>query len=95
MARTGRPRAKLILSEEETIELERLARRSRTNRHLAMRAKRILKSARGLANTVVAKELRTSAILDYVEAHNEEGKSFRWTKSADEVLESVKRFAQR
>lgn len=39
-------------------------------------------------------ELR-KAILDYVDAHNEEGKPFKWTKTADEILESVKRFGQR
>jgi len=35
------------------------------------------------------------AIHDYVDAHNEEGKPFVWTKSADEVLDSVQRFATR
>ena len=35
------------------------------------------------------------AILDYVEAHDEAGKPFKWTKTADEILESVKRFGQR
>ena len=36
-----------------------------------------------------------AAILAYVEAHNEDGKPFRWTKTADEILASVKRFGQR
>jgi transposase len=35
------------------------------------------------------------AIYKYVEAHNEEGRPFKWTKTADEILESVKRFGQR
>jgi transposase len=35
------------------------------------------------------------AIMDYVEAHNEEGKPFKWTKTADQILETVKRFGQR
>jgi len=35
------------------------------------------------------------AILDYVEAHNEAGKPFKWTKTADQILELVKRFGQR
>jgi transposase len=35
------------------------------------------------------------AIVQYVEAHNEAGKPFKWTKTADEILESVKRFGQR
>ena len=36
-----------------------------------------------------------AAILEYVEAHNDERKPFKWTKTADEILESVKRFGQR
>lgn len=35
------------------------------------------------------------AILDYVEAHNENGKPFKWTKSADEILEKLRRFGLR
>ena len=35
------------------------------------------------------------AILTYVNAHNAEGKPFKWTKTADQILESVKRFGQR
>jgi transposase len=39
-------------------------------------------------------ELR-DAIVDYVEAHNERSKPFTWTKTADQILTSVRRFAQR
>jgi transposase len=39
-------------------------------------------------------ELRT-AILDYVDAHNAEGKPFKWTKSADDILEKMRRFGLR
>ena len=35
------------------------------------------------------------AILDYVEVHNEEAKPFRWTKSADEILDKVREFGER
>jgi len=35
------------------------------------------------------------AILSYVEAHNEVGTPFKWTKTADQILESLKRFGQR
>jgi transposase len=35
------------------------------------------------------------AILDYVEAHNEEGRPFKWTKTADEILEKMRRFGLR
>lgn len=36
-----------------------------------------------------------AAITTYVEAHNENGKPFKWTKTADEILEKVKRFGVR
>jgi transposase len=36
-----------------------------------------------------------NAIYEYVEAHNDEGKPFKWTKTADQILDSVKRFGQR
>lgn len=39
-------------------------------------------------------ELRT-AIDSYIDSHNEDGKPFVWTKTADEILEKVKRFGQR
>ena len=39
-------------------------------------------------------ELR-SAIQAYLDAHNEEPKPFKWTKSADEILASIARFATR
>ena len=35
------------------------------------------------------------AILDYVEVHNEEGKPFVWTKTADEILDKVREFGER
>lgn len=35
------------------------------------------------------------AITDYIEAHNEECEPFKWTKTADEILDTAKRFSQR
>src|SRR6266542_4304298 len=35
------------------------------------------------------------AILAYVDAHNEHGKPFRWTKTADEILDKMRRFGLR
>jgi transposase len=35
------------------------------------------------------------AILAYVDAHNEDGKPFKWTKTADEILEKMRRFGLR
>lgn len=39
-------------------------------------------------------ELETD-IVAFIEAHNENPKPYRWVKSADEMLASVKRFCQR
>jgi len=61
MARTGRPKVPLELTGDEAQELERLARRVRTNRHLGLRAKIILKCSEGLSNVGVAAKLRVSS----------------------------------
>jgi hypothetical protein len=36
-----------------------------------------------------------AAILAYVAAHHEKGKPFRWTKTADEILDTIRRFGLR
>lgn len=56
MGRSGRPKAEIKLTDDERAELERLARRARTNRHLSLRAKLILASADGLPDTTVAQK---------------------------------------
>ena len=35
------------------------------------------------------------AIREFIDAHNSEPKPFAWTKTADEILASIARFAQR
>jgi hypothetical protein len=35
------------------------------------------------------------AILAYVQAHNAKGKPFTWTKTADEILDKMRRFGLR
>lgn len=60
MARTGRPKAELTLTDAEREELGRFARRARTNRDLALRAKIILSCAEGHSNTDVGKRLHVS-----------------------------------
>jgi transposase len=47
---------------------------------------------RGVFRSV--KELET-AIREYINVHNEDPKPFVWTRSADEILASIARFAQR
>jgi hypothetical protein len=36
-----------------------------------------------------------AAILAYVDEHNQEGKPFKWTKTADEILDKMRRFGLR
>jgi transposase len=57
MARTGRPKAELVLTGLEREELERHARRPKTAQALALRARIVLESASGVANTEVAARL--------------------------------------
>lgn len=51
------------------------------------------KALRRGSHTSVA-QLR-AAILAYVDAHNEKGQPFRWTKTADEILDKMRRFGLR
>ena len=60
MAKTGRPKSELILSEAEREELRRLARRRRSSPNVAFRAKIVLRCAELKKNTSVAHALRTS-----------------------------------
>jgi len=52
----GRPKTEIELTADERDELERLCRRSRTNRHFALRAKLVLASAAGSPDTSVARQ---------------------------------------
>jgi transposase len=61
MARTGRPKAIITLSDAERAEVERFAARTRSARRLAFRAKIILASAAGASDVAVARRVRTSA----------------------------------
>jgi len=56
----GRPKAELVLADDERVELERLARRPKTAQAIALRARIVLRCAEGLDNTVVAKVLGVS-----------------------------------
>ncbi len=58
--RTGRPKRLLVLTADERERLQSLAHRARSQPLLARRARVILASAQGLANQVVAKQLRCS-----------------------------------
>jgi transposase len=57
MAERGRPKAPLILTDEERQTLQRWARRARTAQALALRAKIVLACAEGATNQAVAERL--------------------------------------
>ena len=59
--RTGRPKASLILTAEERLELDSLAHRSRSAPWLARRARLILACAEGQDSSYVARRLRERA----------------------------------
>jgi hypothetical protein len=47
---------------------------------------------RGVHRSITALE---ADIRNFIDRHNENPKPYRWTKSADEILASVKRFCQK
>ena len=56
----GRPKAKLTVSNEERLVLQRYARRGTTAQHLARRARIVLYCAEGIDNKLVAQRLETT-----------------------------------
>src|SRR4029453_7712662 len=57
MAERGRPKALLVLTDEERQTLQRWARRAKTAQALALRAKIVLACAEGQSNQQVAEQL--------------------------------------
>lgn len=55
--RTGRPKAELVVTEEERERLQQWAKRPKTSQALAQRSRIVLKCAGGKSNQAVAKEL--------------------------------------
>src|SRR5271169_2038283 len=60
MATIGRPKATLVITDPERIELSRLTKRAHVNRALAFRARLVLACAEGIADSAVARRQRTS-----------------------------------
>ncbi|MGW2940179.1 IS630 family transposase [Streptomyces sp. NPDC001156] len=60
MAKTGRPKAELVLSDEERATLQRWARRAKSSQALALRCRIVLACAEGVSNTQVAQDLQVS-----------------------------------
>ncbi|MFU8855322.1 helix-turn-helix domain-containing protein, partial [Micromonospora sp. SL1-18] len=61
MARTGRPKPELVLSDVERDSLIRWSRRSKSSQALALRCRIVLACADGSSNTQVARDLGISA----------------------------------
>lgn len=61
MARTGRPKAELIFTDEEHEQLSRWTRRRKSSQALALRAQIVLACAEGMTNKEVAVLVRWSA----------------------------------
>src|SRR2546425_6882953 len=57
MARTGRPKAELVLTEEERETLQRWSRRAKSSQALALRCRIVLACADGANNQEVAQRL--------------------------------------
>ena len=57
MATRGRPKAPLVLTEEESETLERWARRPKSAQALALRCRIVLAAATGATNVEVADEV--------------------------------------
>ena len=62
MARTGRPKAELVLSDEERTTLLRWSRRAKSSQALALRCRIVLASAEGANNKEVAEQLRCAPV---------------------------------
>jgi len=61
MPRTGRPKAELVLTEEERAQLVRWSRRATSSQALALRSRIVLACADGLDNKAVAARLGCAA----------------------------------
>src|SRR5215210_353005 len=59
MAKRGRPRAEVVITDSERAELDRLSKRARVNRALAFRV-RIVLACVDASDTAVARHLRTT-----------------------------------
>src|SRR5215207_2144503 len=60
MAKIGRPRAEVVITESERTELRRLTKRAHVNRVVAFRARMVLACADDTTDKAVARRLRTT-----------------------------------
>src|SRR3979411_1571828 len=60
MAKTGRPRTEVVITDSERTELRRLTKRAHVNRAVAFRARVVLAVAANTTDKAVARRLRTT-----------------------------------
>lgn len=99
MARTGRPKAELTVTDQERETLQRWARRPKSAQQLALRSKIVLACAEGKDNKTVAAELavhqvtvgkwRSRFIADRLEGLTDEDRPGRPRTVTDEKVEEV------
>jgi transposase len=99
MAERGRPKAPLILTDEERQTLQRWARRAKTSQALALRAKIVLACAEGATSQRVAEQLgiwpqtvgkwRGRFVAERLEGLSDEPRPGRPRTIADEQVEQV------
>jgi hypothetical protein len=85
----------LVLSAQERAYLERQVRRHRiAHRHVERWFAELTRKRlrRGVHTPVRQLEADIRAFIDH---HNQNPKPFKWTKSADQILASVKRFCHK
>ena len=89
--RRGRPTAELKVTDEERTVLERYGSwLNQVERWFGLLTQRQIK--RGAHKSVAALK---AAIEEFLAAHNGDPKPFVWTKSADEIIAKIGRFATR
>jgi putative transposase len=60
MAKIGRPRTEVVITDSERTELKRLTKRAHVNRGIAFRARLVLAVADNTTDKAVARRLRTT-----------------------------------
>ena len=95
----------LVLSEAERRTLENWAKRPNTAQGLALRARIVLACAEGRSNTAVAARLDrgvfcslgelTIALEGWIKTWNASARPFRWTKTADQIIDRICRYCSR
>ena len=99
MARTGRPKVPLVLTDEERTTLVRYARRSTIQQRFALRARIVLNCAEGFCNKDVARGMGVSAhtvgkwrsrfVARRLEGLNDEPRPGTPRKISDDQIEDV------